>query len=471
MALSDSTHNFTASDSTRAHRQAAYACGMWPFRRSSSHRIRSSGPYWLLRNGVGDARATLDRSLTSDIVVIGAGITGALVADALVATGKRIVMLEARDVAFGSTAASTALLQYEIDTHLCDLVASLGAARAARAYLACVASFSRLERRFPELLRLSNYRRRESLYLAKDDAALPVLRAELAARRGIGIDCEWLEGAELERRFGCRRPGAILSALGAELDPVRFTQALIAGVERHGVPVFARTRVTGIEPRIGGLVVHVEGGHEVTAGHVVVAAGYESLDFLPHKVAEIHNTFALVTEPLPDRARVDSLPLIWESARPYIYVRGTSDARLIIGGADLPFRNAELRDLALPRQTQRLAADYQALFGEALPPIAYSWGGSFASTSDGLPRIGAMPGLDPRLQFALCYGGNGITYSAHAGEMIRAHIEARAHELDPVFGFAKQEADPPSAGSRGGRSRSAPVRPANQAGATSSVRL
>jgi hypothetical protein len=82
-----------------------------------------------------------------------------------------------------------------------------------------------------------------------------------------------------------------------------------------------------------------------------------------------------------------------------------------------------------------------------------------------------MPGLDPRLQFALCYGGNGITYSAHAGEMIRAHIEARSHELDPVFGFAKQEADPPSAGGRGGRRRSAPVRPANQSDATSSVPL
>ena len=72
---------------------------------------------------------------------------------------------------------------------------------------------------------------------------------------------------------------------------------------------------------------------------------------------------------------------------------------------------------------------YRELFGEDLPPIAYAWGGSFASTRDGLPFIGRVPGMHPRLQFALCYGGNGITFSVHAGEMIRAGIEGRAHEL------------------------------------------
>src|SRR6185369_1972008 len=200
-----------------------------------------------LRNGIGDARQSLTKSLDCDVAVVGAGITGALIADALVGTGARVVMLEARDVSSGSTAATTALLQYEIDTHLVDLVKMLGEQRALLAYRAGVDSFARLEERFPELLRLSNYRRRESLYLAEDDDAVPALRAELAARRAVGIDCQWLDGAQVRQRFGCRRPGGILSALGAELDPVRFTQALISGVERHGVPVFTRTRVERVQ--------------------------------------------------------------------------------------------------------------------------------------------------------------------------------------------------------------------------------
>jgi len=411
---------------------------VWPFQRNPSHRVRSSGPYWLLRNGTGDARGPLRESLQCDVAVIGAGITGALVTDALIAPGRRIVVLDARDVAMGSTSATTALLQYEIDTHLTDLARLLDAPRAMRAYLACAASFEMLERRFPELLKLSNYRRRASLYLASDEEAVPALRAELEARRSIGFACEWLDRAGLERTTGCLRPGGIRSALGAELDPVRFTQAVMSGAERHGVTVFARSRVKHIEPHGDGLRLLTEDGPGIDAQHVVVCAGYEAHDFLSREWADIDNTFALVTEPLADPSRAHAMPLIWESARPYLYLRGTPDGRLMVGGADVPFRNPDARDLVLPRQIRRLEKSYRGLFGRDLPSVAHAWGGSFASTEDGLPLIGAEPGGHPRVLFALCLGGNGITYSVHAAEMIREHVEGRPHPLDDVFGFGRR---------------------------------
>jgi glycine/D-amino acid oxidase-like deaminating enzyme len=413
---------------------------MWPFRRNA-HSIRSSQPYWLMRNGIGDARPARELPSEADVVIIGAGITGALVADALVATGRRILVIDALDAAQGSTSASTALLQYEIDTHLVDLAKLVGPERATLAYRAGVSSFAMLERRFPELLEGADYGRRQSLYLASDAAAVPALRAERAARTGIGIACEWLEGAELQKRYGCQRPGALLSTLGAQLDPVRFTRSLLAGCERHGVEVHARQRVARIEDAGEGLRLILDSGATVAARDVVVCAGYDSLRFLPRDVAEVNNTFALVTEPLPAAARVASQPLIWESARPYLYIRGTADGRLIVGGEDVPFKSAAARDLVLPRQIRRLESGYRDLFGAELPPIAYAWAGSFAETRDGLPFIGAVPGLSPRLQFALCFGGNGITYSVHAGDMVRAGLEGRAHALDEVFGFARLGTD------------------------------
>jgi len=393
-----------------------------------------------MRNGIGDASAGLDESLECDIAIIGAGITSALVADALVATGKRIVVLDSRDIAQGSTSASTALLQYEIDTHLVELTGMVGAEAAMRAYRACADSFALLEKRFPELLPLAGYERRPSLYLASDEKAIPILRAELAARRGIGLACEWLDGESLRDRFGCQRPGAILSALGAQVDPFRLARGIFAGCVRHGVRMFARAKVTAIEEAGEQLKLQTAGGHIVTAEHVVVCAGYESLDFLPEGFADVHNTFALVTEPLR-RTGLATMPLVWESARPYVYLRTTSDGRLILGGADVPFKNAVARDLLLPRQIRRLADQYQDLFGEELPPVAYAWAGSFAETRDGLPLIGRVPGMNPRLQFTLCYGGNGITYSVHAGDMVRAGIEGRPHELDDVFGFGRLGSD------------------------------
>jgi glycine/D-amino acid oxidase-like deaminating enzyme len=271
------------------------------------------------------------------------------------------------------------------------------------------------------------------------------LRAELSARRAMGIQAEWLDGAELRQRYGCQRPAAILSALAASFDPVRFARGVLSACRRHGVRVFARTAVQTIDEIDDGLRLRTLTGHEIRAQHVVVAAGYESLKFLPEKlrdaVANIDNTFALVTEPLDDARvgtqNVAALPQIWESARPYVYLRGTQDGRLILGGADVPFRNPLAREALLPRQIHRLASCYQELFGQELPAIAHTWAGSFAGTRDGLPFIGAPPGGNPRLQFALCFGGNGITYAVHAGEMVRAGIEGRAHPLEAVFGFSR----------------------------------
>jgi glycine/D-amino acid oxidase-like deaminating enzyme len=406
---------------------------MWPFGRNTVSAVRTSEPYWLMRNGIGDAREPREPATNYEIVIVGAGITGALVADALVGTGRKILVLDSREIAQASTAASTALLQYEYDVHVVALAKRLGAERATLAYRAGIATFAMLERRFPDVLAMSGYERRESLYLAENAAALPALREERAARAGIGIACEWLEGDELEKRYGCRRPGALLSALGAQLDPVRFTRALLAGCERHGVEIRTRSPVRSIEEAGDSLNVVLENSTIIRARDVVVCAGYEALRFLPGGVADLHNTFALVTEPVGRRAA--SLPLIWESARPYLYIRSTADGRLMVGGADVPYKSAAARDLLLPRQIRRVASGYRELFDADLPPIAYAWAGSFAETRDSLPLIGAVPGRHPRLRFALCYGGNGISFGVHAGEMIRAGIEGRAHPLDAVFGF------------------------------------
>jgi glycine/D-amino acid oxidase-like deaminating enzyme len=121
----------------------------------------------------------------------------------------------------------------------------------------------------------------------------------------------------------------------------------------------------------------------------------------------------------------------------------------MIGGADVPFKNSVARDALLPRQVRRLQQQYEELFGAELPPVAYAWAGSFAETRDGLPLIGRVPDMNPRLQFALCYGGNGITYSVHAGDIIRAGIEGRTHELDDVFGFGRLGADLTASRQRG----------------------
>lgn len=86
-------------------------------------KLRSNEPFWLIRNGLIHDHPSLQRDLETKVVIIGAGITGSLIAHRCVEEGYSTVVVDRREVAHGSTSATTGMLQYEIDVQLHELIA------------------------------------------------------------------------------------------------------------------------------------------------------------------------------------------------------------------------------------------------------------------------------------------------------------------------------------------------------------
>src|SRR5690606_35739847 len=105
----------------------------------------SGQPFWLFKNGILHSYETMDEDLKTDVVIMGGGITGALTAWHLVNAGFEVIVVEKRHIGMGSTSASTALLQYEIDTMLTDLIQMIGEKKAVRSYLACVEAIYKVQ--------------------------------------------------------------------------------------------------------------------------------------------------------------------------------------------------------------------------------------------------------------------------------------------------------------------------------------
>lgn len=399
--------------------------------------LKSGYPFWSIRNGLMHAFPRLEDDIRCDVAVIGGGITGALIADELIAHGHEVAVLEQREVGWGSTSASTALLQYEIDTPLVDLARRYGTEDAALAYLACAEAIDLLHERARTLGQV-DFRRNDSLYYASRRRDLPALREELQARRDIGLSLEWLDPAPLWRDYGVRAPGALLSRQAARVDPYRMTYRLLMACQRAGAAVHDRTTVTEVSPTSRGVVLRTQDGAQVRAGHVVMAAGYAGQQWLRQRVARNRSSYAFVTDPLRDEeAGALRHTLMWETARPYLYLRGTADGRVIAGGEDddidLPARR-DRRVLGKANTLQRKIA--RAMPDLRLRPV-FAWGGTFAETADGLPFFGAHAEHGARVLFAMAYGGNGITYSMLGAGLLRAAIERRAHPLAGLFGFGR----------------------------------
>ena len=66
MALWEYSHKHIAPLSTAPDARKPMLDRMWPFRRNPSNRIRSSSPYWLLRDGMGDVFGSIGRGIEHD---------------------------------------------------------------------------------------------------------------------------------------------------------------------------------------------------------------------------------------------------------------------------------------------------------------------------------------------------------------------------------------------------------------------
>ena len=397
--------------------------------------LRTGAPVWSAYPHSVAASSRLRRSTHADVVVVGAGITGSLVAQKLCEEGLRPLILERRRGAMlGSTAASTALLQFELDTPLVHLARKIGKRAAGRAWLCSRSAVNELRTHARRLGLQARLESRPSLYLAGDVLDASGLRREALARQRLGLPSEFLDRRTLRHHFDIDRAAAILSHGNAEADPV----ALAAGFLRHAIRAGARLHapheVTDLHAHARHVTVATAEGIEIRARRVVLCTGYELPKIVPSAKHEIFSTWAIATPPQPAKLWPQRA-LIWEASDPYLYVRATEDGRVICGGEDEEFADEEHRDALIARKTARLQTKLGRLFPQLDPRAAFAWTGSFGASTSGTPSFGPIPGY-PRCFAVLGYGGNGITFSMLAASMLARAVRGRPDADMRLFAFA-----------------------------------
>lgn len=399
--------------------------------------LKSGYPFWAVKNGLMRTFPALDTDIQCDVAVIGGGITGALVADELSSNGLRVSVIEQRDIGWGSTAASTALLQYEIDTHLVELAKWYGEVDALLVYRACEQAILDLEKLANELNDV-DFDRQQSLYYASHSRDKAALEAEYALRLKHGFDIEWLDAETIKKQYGFKAPGGILSKLAARIDPYRLTYKLLSRMHDNGHHVYDRTRIQNLKTEIDQVLLETTRGFTVSCQHVVFATGYETQKWLKPSVARNRSSYAFITDPIdPELLGELNRTMLWESARPYLYMRTTGEGRLLVGGEDDDIDIPAKRDLRVDKKAKTLAKKVEKLLPRLSINPTFSWAGTFAETEDGLPFFGPHKQYGPRVQFAMAYGGNGIIYSMVGAGLLAANIEQREHSLAKLFSFSR----------------------------------
>ena len=246
---------------------------------------------------------------------------------------------------------------------------------------------------------------------------------------------EWLDSLQLRKEYGVLSPGAIRSKLGASIDPYLLTYRIFDYLQSQGICIFEETTIKTFNTD-NTVILTTKNGNTVTAKHLIFATGYETQNYLKEKIVNLKSTYAFITKPLLESKLWKDRALLWDTGDPYLYVRLTPDNRILIGGADLVFRNSWLRDILIARRTKSVVKQFNERIPEMQFEIDRRWSGTFGETKDGLGYIGSSPEWK-NTSFALGFGGNGITYSAIAGDMLIKQYQGKEVPDLELFSFGR----------------------------------
>jgi len=398
--------------------------------------VRSNEPFWLVKNGLLHTYPSLRENITCDILIVGGGITGALMAHSFIEKGYQTVMIDKREIANGSSSATTSMLQYEIDVPLYKLSSMIGEHGAVACYRACRDSIYKLRDLVKEINSAAGFEQKESVYFSAKTKDLKWLKKEFEARKSAGFEVSWLEKETIRQKYGLQAEGAILSADGGSVDAFRLAHDLLHYNSNKGLRVYDKTALDRVRYEKTHVLAETATGAVIAAGKIVYCTGYETQDMLPQKIVKLKSTYAIVSEKNTTLTNDICDTLFWNTDVPYLYMRTTSDGRLLVGGEDENFKNSLRRNALLDKKKNKLIKAVQQCLPELNFIEDFVWSGTFGETPDGLPYIGEHPKF-PLSYFVLGFGGNGITFSVLGMDIIPGIMEGNPDPLADYFRFGR----------------------------------
>ncbi|KAH6844676.1 FAD dependent oxidoreductase-domain-containing protein [Chaetomium sp. MPI-CAGE-AT-0009] len=387
---------------------------------------------------------TLDHNLTTDIAIIGAGISGIHSAYELLRRGHNVVLLEARDVLSGESGRTSGHLTNDLDDGYVRIAEKHGEGGARVA----AESHAWARERVGEVVRelgiecefrrvraydVSQYERGAEGY----EGEMGELREEAGMQKRLGIESRFDDNLTVRGWTG--KPdqrGGMIVENQATFHPTRYLAGVLSWLKQQpNFQCFTRTRVSGIHERgvelLGmghkSVTIETEAGHTVHAEYAIEATCIPLQKLSIVAELEYFRSYCIAVR-VPKGSVEDCL--LYDNAEAYKYVRLTEcdekDDYLVVGGCDHKVgqeettpRFDELEKWTRERFTQAGTTDYR-WSGQIFEPVDYM---AFIGKNQGNNKVFVITGDS----------GDGLTHGVLAGRLIADEIDGKPNEWASLY--------------------------------------
>lgn len=394
--------------------------------------------------------APVDLSPHTDVLVIGAGLTGTWLALALAEAGRPPLVLERAHLAAGASGRNGGLLLPGTAELYPALVARHGPAAARTLWAWAVAGAADVVATIHHYGIDCDWRPEGALHTAVSEPEAAHLRNAAAMLAADGFPGAWIAANDVAAWLDVPRPDDFHGALhlpdGGAFHSGRLVAGLAAAAASRGATFVEGVDVHGIDRHHDDrpVVVHTDRG-PITAEVVVVATNAWLPELLPRfsdLVVPVRGQ-VLATSPLPARV----IRGAWSLNDGYEYLQQLSDGRLVFGGLRWAAPDREVGPPHIvPTVNDAIHAGLDRWLADHFPSlpitIDHRWAGPMCWTADRLPLVGPVAGpmtgmsagrdLDPattRLWIAGAYSGHGVPVAPAAARLVAAGLTGGTRDL------------------------------------------
>jgi glycine/D-amino acid oxidase-like deaminating enzyme/nitrite reductase/ring-hydroxylating ferredoxin subunit len=376
---------------------------------------------------------TLANDVTTDVLIIGGGISGLTTAYCLLKSGKRIVLLEDGYLASGESGRTTAQITYALDDRYYDLEKYFGTDKAklvaqshsqALEFIAQTVAAENIDCNFK---RVDGY-----LFLDPTDK-LENLEKEFTTTQNLGLPTQLVSDVP---GFAHDGQECIVFPQQGQFHITKYLKGLADAVVSLGGEIYTNSRASDIS-KTGATA----NGFTVTASHIVVATNSPVNDVLTMHTKQ----FAYRSYVIGAKIRKGVLPyaMWWDTgnqdskwvAKPYHYVRleplDDEYDLLISGGEDHKTGMADDEDIPEENRYAALIA-WTRLHFPYFKEIEYKWSGQVMEPVDCLAFIGKNPG-DDNIYIITGDSGNGMTHGTIGGLLLTDMINGKDNPWEDLY--------------------------------------
>ncbi|WP_062699844.1 FAD-dependent oxidoreductase [Chryseobacterium indologenes] len=377
-----------------------------------------------------------------DAAIVGGGITGVSTALKLQKSGKKCIILEAANIAFGTTGGTTAHLNDFFDTTFAQVIDNFGIDYAELLGEAGQEAIRIIEDNIIENGINCDFTRKPAYLFALDEQQENQLRKIVEGAALVGHEMQYVN----EIPFPVPFREAVLIPDQGHFHPVKYIRGLCEAFIRAG-GIIMENCLCEKHAEQDDIVVLTTSKGEVRVAHAVYAT------HIPPGVNILHFTNA------PYRSYVIAFTLRdtqypwqlgYDLCEPYHYYRIqeiNGENLLIAGGEDHKTgHNGNTGECF-----SRLENYVRKYFN--VETAMYSWSSQYYEPVDGLPYIGKLPGSGGRVFTATGFRGNGMIFGTLSSQILHDLIVFGTSRYEKLFspsrikpvagftGFIKENAD------------------------------